>query len=104
MYTQKDFSYCILLPGEGVVDRECHTLEHDAARKRISVRVQPAGSDTYDDIAEPDGASVDDCAFFDDADDRACEVIFAGLVEVRQLGGLPAQQSASVATTRSGHP
>ena len=82
--------------GHTAVRSQFHLLEKNRARQRVTVRVQSAGSDANDGVAGSDGFAVEYPRSVHHTDDRAAQVIFAGLIEPGHLRGLPANQRATV--------
>ena len=78
-------------------------VEEHAAGERIAVGVKSRRRQADQDVARLDRPAVDDLRPFDDADNEAGDVVFAGGVEARHLGGLAADQRAAVFAATSRH-
>ena len=90
-------------PHEGV-GLQARDVEEHAPGERIAVGMQTGRRQANQDVARHDRPAVDDLRPVDRADDEAGEVVFAVGIETRHLGGLAADQRATVLAARARDP
>ena len=71
-------------------------FEQQLARQRVAVGVQPGGGQPEQHVAGADRRAGEHALALDRAHDEAGQIVFAGGVEARHLGGLAADQRAAV--------
>src|SRR5262249_12154699 len=69
-------------------------IEDYFSGEAVAVGMQPRAGQTQNDIANLNGAAVDDVVGFDNANAEASHIVIAGLVEVGQNRRFAADQSA----------
>src|SRR5207244_13500166 len=74
------------------VEREFNHAEDDAPGGSVTVRGEAGGGEPQDDIAGDDAGAVDDLRSFRDPDGEPGQVVLSRRVQIRQLGGLAADE------------
>ncbi len=77
---------------DGRAERQAPTIEQGLSGQRIAVAVEPARSHADEHVARDHAASVDDRCAIDHPHREARQIVFARVVEARELSGLPADQ------------